>query len=40
MNFIAAVQALADEGIDFVIIGGWSAILHGIVKFGPSTCQP
>ena len=29
MNFIAAVQALADEGVDFVIIGGWSAILHG-----------
>lgn len=29
MNFIAAVQALVDEGADFVIIGGWSAILHG-----------
>jgi hypothetical protein len=29
MNFIVAVQALADEGVDFVIIGGWSAILHG-----------
>jgi hypothetical protein len=29
MNIIAAVQALADEGVDFVIIGGWSAILHG-----------
>jgi hypothetical protein len=29
MNFIAAVQALVDEGVDFVIIGGWSAILHG-----------
>jgi hypothetical protein len=29
VNFIAAVQALVDEGADFVIIGGWSAILHG-----------
>jgi hypothetical protein len=29
MNFIAAVQALVDENVDFVIIGGWSAILHG-----------
>ena len=29
MNFIAAVQALVDGGVDFVIIGGWSAILHG-----------
>jgi hypothetical protein len=29
VNFIAAVQALVDEGVDFVIIGGWSAILHG-----------
>lgn len=29
MNFIAAVQALVDAGADFVIIGGWSAILHG-----------
>ncbi len=29
MNFIAAVQALVDGGADFVIIGGWSAILHG-----------
>jgi len=29
MNFIAAVQALVDAGVDFVIIGGWSVILHG-----------
>jgi predicted nucleotidyltransferase len=24
-----AVQALVDAGVEFVIIGGWSAILHG-----------
>ena len=29
MNFIAAVQALVDTGVEFVIIGGWSAILQG-----------
>jgi hypothetical protein len=29
MNFILAVQTLVDAGVDFVIIGGWSAILHG-----------
>ena len=29
MNFIHAVQALADAGVEFAIIGGWSAILHG-----------
>jgi hypothetical protein len=29
MNFIKAVQALVDAGVDFVIIGGWSAILNG-----------
>jgi hypothetical protein len=29
MNFIVAVQALVDGGVEFVIIGGWSAILHG-----------
>jgi hypothetical protein len=29
MNYMVAVQALADAGVDFVIIGGWSAILHG-----------
>ena len=31
MNFIQAVQSLVDEGVEFVIIGGWSAILHGSV---------
>ncbi len=29
MNFIHAVQTLADAGVEFAIIGGWSAILHG-----------
>ncbi|HXJ42032.1 MAG TPA: hypothetical protein VNH18_22335 [Bryobacteraceae bacterium] len=29
MNFIRAVQALCDASADFVIIGGWSAVLHG-----------
>ena len=29
MNFITAVHALVDAGVDFAIIGGWSAILHG-----------
>jgi hypothetical protein len=29
MNFVTAVQTLVDAGVDFVIIGGWSAILHG-----------
>src|SRR4051812_7171483 len=29
MNFIRAVQELVDAQVDFVIIGGWSAILHG-----------
>jgi hypothetical protein len=29
MNLIRAVQVLADAGVEFVIIGGWSAILHG-----------
>lgn len=29
MNFIQAVQTLVDGGVEFVIIGGWSAILHG-----------
>ncbi|SPF41662.1 conserved hypothetical protein [Candidatus Sulfopaludibacter sp. SbA4] len=29
MNLVTAVQALVDAGVDFVIIGGWSAILHG-----------
>jgi hypothetical protein len=29
MNFVKAVQVLVDGGVDFVIIGGWSAILNG-----------
>jgi hypothetical protein len=29
MNFIRAVQTLVDAGVEFVIIGGWSAVLHG-----------
>jgi predicted nucleotidyltransferase len=29
MNVEDAVQALVDAGVEFVIIGGWSAILHG-----------
>src|SRR5260370_40671260 len=28
-NVIRAVQVLADAHVEFVIIGGWSAILHG-----------
>ncbi len=29
MNFVQAVQILADAGVEFAIIGGWSAIMHG-----------
>src|SRR5579863_9460506 len=29
MNFVQAVQVLTDAGVDFAIIGGWSAIMHG-----------
>jgi hypothetical protein len=29
MNLITAVQALVDSGVDFVVIGGWAAIIHG-----------
>jgi hypothetical protein len=29
MNFVGAVQALADHHVDFATIGGWSAILNG-----------
>lgn len=29
MSLDTAVQALVDAGAEFVIIGGWSAILHG-----------
>jgi hypothetical protein len=31
MNFISAVQVLVDGGVEFIIIGGWCAILHGSV---------
>ena len=29
MNFELAVQSLSDAGVEFIIIGGWSAVLHG-----------
>lgn len=29
MNFETFVQALCDAEVEFIIIGGWSAILHG-----------
>ena len=29
MNFVEAIKVLADAKADFVIIGGWCAILHG-----------
>src|SRR4051812_25870483 len=29
MNFDLAVQSLCDARVDFILIGGWSAILHG-----------
>jgi hypothetical protein len=29
MSSLTAVQALVDAGVDFVIVGGWSAILPG-----------
>ncbi len=29
MNFEVAVQSMSDAGVEFIIIGGWSAILHG-----------
>jgi hypothetical protein len=29
VNFFKAVQTLVDNDVEFVIIGGWSAILHG-----------
>lgn len=29
MNFEFALQHLSDEGVDFVVIGGWAAIFHG-----------
>jgi hypothetical protein len=32
MSFVQAVQILVDAGVDFVIVGGWSAILHGSLR--------
>ncbi len=32
MNFTPVVEALVDARVDFVIIGGWSAILHGSAR--------
>jgi predicted nucleotidyltransferase len=32
LNYDKAVQALCAEGVEFVIIGGWSAILHGSAR--------
>lgn len=29
MSLLKAVQTLVDAGVDFVIVGGWSALLHG-----------
>ena len=29
MNFVQLIQALVDAEVEFVIIGGWCAILHG-----------
>jgi hypothetical protein len=29
MNFVQAVQALSDAGVEFAIVDGWSAIMHG-----------
>ena len=29
MKVITAVHALVDAGVDFAIIGGWAALLHG-----------
>jgi len=29
VNLLSAVQTLVDAGVEFVIVGGWSAILHG-----------
>jgi hypothetical protein len=30
IDFIEAVRVLKDAAVDFVVIGGWSAILHGV----------
>ncbi len=32
MKFDLAVQALCDSGVEFVLIGGWAAILNGSVR--------
>ncbi len=32
MKFEAATQALADAGVEFVLIGGWAAILNGSAR--------
>jgi predicted nucleotidyltransferase len=32
MNFEIAVQALCDADVEFVVIGGWSAIFHGSAR--------
>jgi hypothetical protein len=29
MNVSRLIQAMIDAGVEFVIVGGWSAILHG-----------
>jgi predicted nucleotidyltransferase len=29
MSFATTVQALCDSDVEFIIIGGWSAVLHG-----------
>ena len=29
MNFVTAIRALIDAQVDFVVVGGWSAIIHG-----------
>jgi hypothetical protein len=32
MNFDTAVQALVDSEVEFIVIGGWSAILHDSIS--------
>lgn len=32
MKFDVAVQAFCDAGVEFVLIGGWAAILNGSVR--------
>jgi predicted nucleotidyltransferase len=32
MNFSTAVHALVDSEVEFIIIGGWSAVLHGSIS--------